>query len=153
MIIDRLVVLLAEDDEDDILFFRRAFDKIKSPVSVQVVRNGEEAISYLRGTGRFSDREAYPFPTMLMLDLKMPKIDGLGVLKWVVENPCCRVLPAIIFSSSAQEKDINEAYQLRVNSFFLKPTSHDELFPLIDLIFSYWCKSHVPLTTADKRCE
>lgn len=152
MRISKLNVLLAEDDENDIVFFKRAFEKVEHPVSVQIVRDGEEAIAYLRGAGQFNDREAHPFPTVLMLDLKMPKVDGLGVLRWIVDNPDCKVLPAIIFSSSAREQDIEEAYHLRVNTYFAKPTSFHELVPLIESIFIYWSKSHVPNPPANKRC-
>jgi CheY-like chemotaxis protein len=153
MKLDKLNVLLAEDDENDVILFRRAFAKVEGEIALHVVEDGVEAISYLRGEGRFSDRAKYPFPTMLILDLKMPRVDGLGVLRWLADHEDCAIIPALMFSSSSQSRDIQEAFGLRVNAYFNKPSNPEELASLLNTIFAFWCQSHVPEPPPGRRCS
>src|SRR6185295_4086868 len=102
---DRATVLLAEDDPDDILLTQIAFEKARLANPLQVVRDGEEAIAYLSGQGPFSDRNRFPLPILLLLDLKMPKIPGFQVLEWLRRQPHLDRLPVAIMTSSDQDPD------------------------------------------------
>src|SRR5579872_4629564 len=95
-------VLVAEDNEDDFFLFQRALTKAKFESPVQRVENGEEAIAYLAGEGGYDDRVKYPLPSLLLLDLKMPRRTGFEVLEWTRQHPVYKKLPVIILTSSSQ---------------------------------------------------
>src|SRR5438046_1544463 len=118
---ERAVILLAEDREDDVLLIRRAFARAQVTNPFFVVRDGEEAIEYLKGEGRYSNRAEYPLPSLMLLDLKMPRTDGFEVLKWIREQPDLRGLRVIVLTTSDHIRDANLAYQLGANSFLVKP--------------------------------
>ena len=109
---DQAVILLAEDREDDIILIQRSFKAALMTNPFYVVRNGEEAIDYLKGEGPFANREEYPLPDLLLLDLKMPRIDGFGVLEWIRATPSMASLRVIVLTSSENLNDVNRAYQL-----------------------------------------
>src|SRR2546426_3282265 len=109
---DQAVILLAEDSETDILLTRRAFAKAKLLNPLHVVRDGVEAIAYLKGDGQYSNRDEYPLPDLLLLDLKMPHKNGLEVLDWIRQQPSLRALRVVVLTSSDQARDVNMAYQL-----------------------------------------
>src|SRR5213595_3330720 len=96
------LILLVEDREDDVIFIRTAFERAKIQTAIQVVRDGEEAISYLSGTGKYSNRAEYPLPWLVLLDLKMPKVDGFEVLKWIRQESGCKALIVVVLTSSEQ---------------------------------------------------
>src|SRR6185503_9933836 len=122
------VILLAEDDVNDALLVERALSRADIQNPVMVVRDGQEAIDYLKGKGPFADRKNFPLPTLALLDIKMPKKNGLEVLEWVRHNGGgLKLLPVIIMSSSSIQEDIDRAYQLGVNAYLVKPTAFDEL--------------------------
>src|SRR3989442_654748 len=112
---DISVFLLAEDREDDIILIRRAFHKAHLLNPVQVVRDGEETIAYLKGEGRYANRAEYPLPALLLLDLKMPRKDGFEVLRWIRQEPGLRSLRVVVLTSSDRLQDVNLAYQLGAN--------------------------------------
>src|SRR5215831_6855241 len=114
-------VLLAEDDPDDVLLTQIAFERARLVNPLQVVRDGEEAIGYLKGEGHFADRTRYPYPILLLLDLKMPKVDGFQVLDWVKSQPQRSQLPVAIMTSSDQDPDISRACELGADSYLTKP--------------------------------
>jgi CheY-like chemotaxis protein len=97
---DTGVILLAEDREDDVVLIRRAFRQAYVNNPLQVVQDGVEAISYLRGEGKYSNREEYPLPDLILLDLKMPRVDGFEVLKWIREQPSLATLRVVVLTSS-----------------------------------------------------
>src|SRR5687768_16993926 len=99
-------ILLAEDNENDALLMRHAFKKAGISNPLVRVRDGEEAIDYLAGHGVYADRRAYPFPALLLLDLKMPRRDGFEVLEWIKADPSLRRLPVTVLTSSDQQLDI-----------------------------------------------
>ena len=105
---------------------------------VHAVGNGEEAIQYLAGEGPFADRVAHPFPALFLLDLKMPRIDGLEVLKRVRAHPLTRLLPVIVLTSSAEERDIINAYQLGSNSYIRKPVDFNQFAESVKQLGLYW---------------
>lgn len=116
-------ILLVEDQENDATLLKMAFTKNKILNPVQWVRDGLEAIAYLNGEGIYADRTLYPFPEVLLLDLKMPRMTGLELLAWIRDHPDFRVIPTIIMTSSRQDIDIEKAYNLGANTYMLKPSS------------------------------
>ena len=135
---DPATILLAEDDENDVLIMRRAFKNANIINPLSVVRDGEEAIQYLRGTGHYADRVKHPFPCLLLLDLKMPKKSGFDVLDIIKNDPQLNRLVTVVLTSSRQGVDINRAYDLWANSFLVKPASVGELVELLKSLHTYW---------------
>jgi len=133
------VILLAEDDVNDALLVERALSRADIQNPVMVVRDGQEAIDYLKGKGPFADRKNFPLPTLALLDIKMPKKNGLEVLEWVRHNGGgLKLLPVIIMSSSSIQEDIDRAYQLGVNAYLVKPTAFDELVETLKTTTDFW---------------
>jgi CheY-like chemotaxis protein len=135
---DRAVILLAEDEEDYVLLIRNAFEKAHIPNPLHVVWNGQEVISYLLGEGKYSNREEYPLPDLLLLDLKMPRVNGFEVLQWIRQQPSLTPLRILVLTSSEQVRDVNEAYRLGANSFLVKPNDFEDLAYLSRLIREFW---------------
>jgi CheY-like chemotaxis protein len=125
------VILVAEDDPNDVLLLKRAFEKARIPASLHFVYNGLEVINYLRGEHPFNDRAAYPFPNLLLLDFKMPGVGALGVLEWLAADPMRSNLPIVIFSSCVAPEDSRHAAQLGAHSCLSKPLNPMDLLPLI----------------------
>ena len=142
--IQRMSVVIAEDGEDDIALVERALESIACEHTIKVVRDGQEAIDYLRGSGKYEDREAFPFPDVMLLDLKMPRVSGLEVLHWLNSHPECSVLPTIVFSASARDADIKRAYDLGASAYFVKPIGFDELKEILFCTFTFWGKCTKP---------
>ncbi len=146
-----ITILMAEDSEDDRFLYGRVFEKLAFR-NFRFVTNGEDVIAYLRADGKYSDRDIYPFPDWLILDLKMPRKGGFEVVKWLREHPDCSVIPTIILSSSVIPSDVKYAYQLGVNTFFSKPHTQGELLDLIQMLLTYWCKAEVPEPPPTHKC-
>jgi CheY-like chemotaxis protein len=132
--------LIAEDSEADIFFLLRAFaaSKVKNPI--HVVRTGGEAIQYLSGDGKYASRSNYPMPSIVMLDLKMPGVDGFDVLRWIRRQPSLKSLPVIVLTSSEHIFDIQKAYQLGANSFLVKPLEFAVYSDMMRTLDSFWIK-------------
>src|SRR4051812_24918994 len=120
-----IVILVAEDDPNDVTLLELAIRKNGITAPVNVVRDGEEAVEYLEGKGRYADRQKYPFPSVIITDVKMPRRDGLEVVQWVRQHPKCSVMPIVMLSGSRIEQDVLKAYKLGANSYFTKPGSLD----------------------------
>jgi CheY-like chemotaxis protein len=135
---EQALILLAEDREDDVIMLRRSFQKAGINNPMQVVRDGEEAISYLEGTGSFSDRVEFPLPELILLDLKMPKVDGFDVLRWIRSQRSFSGIRVVVLSSSESIRDVNLAYSLGANSFLVKPTDFNGFVELSGFIAEYW---------------
>src|ERR1051325_4650381 len=120
---DKLVMLVAEDDESDLELLNQALSRDIVEVDLQVTRDGDELVSYLRGDGRFRDRRKHPVPDLILLDLKMPRLGGLDVLRWLQEHPRCGRIPTIVLSGSNLDTDVSGAYALGANTYFSKPNS------------------------------
>ena len=135
-------MLLAEDSENDVLLFKHAVEKSAAAkglkIRLEVTEDGGEAIEYLSGAGAFADRQKYPLPDLIVLDLKMPRFTGLDVLTWLKEHEDYRRIPKILLSASSQECDIDEAHRLGVSTYFQKPSGLDEFRELIDHMICYW---------------
>lgn len=132
------VILLAEDNEDHALLTRRAFKQAGLLNPLYVVQDGEEAIAYLKGEGKFSNRSEYPLPTLLLLDLKMPRKNGFEVLEWLRGQPNLAPLRVVVLTTSDQIHDVNRAYQLGANSFLTKPVDFRDFVQLSSAIKGYW---------------
>ncbi len=132
-------VLLAEDNPDDVLLVQRAFKENKAPNPVHAVANGDEAIQYLAGEGRYSDRSAFPFPALFLLDLKMPVKDGLEVLRWLHAHPeIPRKLPVVVLSSAEMPNETQLAYAMDIQACIVKPLNYIELREKIRILKEYW---------------
>src|SRR6267142_5224903 len=115
------VILLVEDREDDVLIIAKAFAEARLDNEVRVVSDGEAAIQYLKGEGIYADRSKYPLPNLILLDLKMPKVDGFEVLRWLRQQPAFANIVVVVLTMSTAIRDVNLAYQLGANSFMVKP--------------------------------
>lgn len=138
---EREVILLVEDEEDDVLLIKRAFEKAMIPNPLYVVWNGQEAIAYLMGVGVYSNRAEFPLPDLLLLDLKMPRVDGFEVLKWVRQQPALAALRILVLTSSQDLHDVNQAYRLGANSFLVKPLDFEDVIQLSVSIQQFWLKA------------
>ena len=138
MVTQSFTVLLVEDDLNDIFLVKRAFKmaRIKNPL--QIVTDGQEAISYLRGDGKYADREAHPLPKLIVMDIRMPRRSGFEVLEWVKSSKPLRRIPVVIVSSSDNPADINRAYELGANAYMVKPVEFHAVEHLFESITHYW---------------
>ena len=139
----RDVLLYAEDDPTFAEILEHTFHQGGFDHRLIRVADGEQAIAYLKGEGLYSDREKYPLPGLLLLDLKMPRVSGLEVLEWIRNKSNYPHLPVVVLTVSEELRDINRAYQLGANSFLIKPPKVSELRGTLKMIESYWFKMNV----------
>jgi CheY-like chemotaxis protein len=132
------IMLLVEDDPNDILLIQRAFAKACLVNPLKVVRDGEEALNYLSGSGEFADRGRYPLPSLILLDLKLPRKSGLEILQWLRQQPNLKHIPVIVLTSSKESSDVSRAYDLGANSYLVKPVGFEGLLELVKSIGMYW---------------
>lgn len=132
------MILLIEDDINDALLLRRAFAKAGVQNSIVQLEDGDAAIAYLSGTGEYAEREHYPLPCLILLDLKLPRRSGLEVLAWIREQPGLKRIPVVVLTSSQQSHDINRAYDLGANSYLVKPVGFDTLLKMAHALNLYW---------------
>ena len=135
-------ILHVEDNEDDQFFLRRAFAEAGIENKVHFVDDGQKAIDYLSSRDIYSDPLEYPTPCLVILDLKLPKVHGLDVLRWIRSQEKLRSLIVIILSSSPLRNDVDTAYKTGVNSFVVKPLTAQEMNELASLIRDYWLKTN-----------
>jgi CheY-like chemotaxis protein len=124
-------LLLVEDSDDDVFFFKRALQRAGIQNPLQIVTDGQQAIDYLGGAGVFADRKTYPLPAMVLLDLKLPYIMGVDVLKWIRQRPAFAALPVVVLTSSQEDGDISATRNLGRTSYLTKPPDRDRLMELI----------------------
>jgi CheY-like chemotaxis protein len=137
-------VLLADDDENDILFFKRAWQEAGVEHPLHIVVDGQEAVDYLAGSEKFADRKKYPLPGLIILDLKMPRKTGMEVLEWRAAQPVIESIPTVVLSSSAHRYDIELAYRLGANAFVVKPISVAERIEVARVIKRFWLELNKP---------
>lgn len=138
------VILQVEDRDEDVFLLRRAFARAEVAVTIQVAKDGREAIDYLAGTGRFADRQQFPFPDLVLLDLKLPFRTGLEVLGWIRAQPATRTLIVIILSSSIDASDVQRAYEIGVNAFLEKPSGIHTLTEICKALKIFWLTYNQP---------
>jgi CheY-like chemotaxis protein len=131
-------ILLVEDNEMDVILTLDAFREARLKNKIIVARNGEEALDYLFGRGEFSDRKSFPLPNLILLDLKMPKIDGFEVLRQIKATPKLKRIPVIILTSSKEDGDRILSYEIGANSYLAKPVSFDGFIEVVRKIDDYW---------------
>lgn len=131
-------ILLAEDNPDDQELALRAFKKSNLSNEIILVKDGVEALDYIFGTGAYAGAEPPPLPAVALLDLKMPRKDGLDVLKEIREHERTRFLPVVLLTSSKEEQDIIRSYQLGVNSYVRKPVDFNEFLKAVQNLGLYW---------------
>lgn len=132
------VILIAEDEEDYVLLIQKAFAEAGLKNPVHVVSTGLEAMAYLKGEGRYANREEFPLPDLFMLDLKLPGFSGFEIIGWIRSQPGLSGLRILVLTSSDQMKDVNDAYRLGANSFLMKPYDFADLVQFGKFIRDFW---------------
>jgi CheY-like chemotaxis protein len=135
------LILMAEDDADDRLLVRDAFNECGAHGKVQFVADGEELVDYLLHRGKYSRLSESPRPDLILLDLNMPRKDGREALKEIREHKDLRQVPVVVFTTSRADTDIARVYELGANSFITKPTGFDELVATMTQLMGYWFRT------------
>jgi len=138
------VILLVEDNADDEELTRLALDETKVANQLVVVRDGQEALDWLFCTGKYADRDPCQVPSLVLLDLKLPKVNGLEVLQCVREDAHLRRLPVVVLTSSREEQDVIRSYDLGANSFIQKPVDYEQFLNAIKQLGIYWMVLNEP---------
>ena len=133
----KVPILVVDDSKDDVFFLRRAFKKADLAHSLIHVWDGEEAVAYLNGENGFADRGRYPLPSLMLLDIKMPKLDGFDVLRWLIGRKDLEKLPVVMFSSSCLCEDVEKAKGLGATDYLTKPAEPDGFDQVVESIASY----------------
>ena len=143
--VDNKTILLVEDNPDDEKLTLRAFKKGNIMNQISVARDGIEALDFLFARGAHGDRAGKPLPSLIVLDLKLPKLDGLGVLKAIRAEERTKLIPVVILTSSKEEQDLISGYSLGANSYVRKPVDFAEFMEAAKLIGMYWLMTNQPL--------
>jgi CheY-like chemotaxis protein len=138
------VVLLVEDDPDDVLLVRRALEATGATIALDAVEDGDAAVAYLGARARETDSACRPLPCLVLLDLKLPRRSGHEVLAWLRAQPGLRRLPVIALTSSGQQRDVDRAYDLGVNSYLVKPVRSHALAETLRQVLEYWTRLNRP---------
>lgn len=135
---EALVIMLVEDNEDHAELVKRNFEAQRIANRIVHVPDGEQALDYLFRRGKYSQAEDYPLPNLILLDLRLPKIDGLTVLSEIKKSEQLRMIPTVVLTSSDSDKDIKAAYRNHVNSFLVKPVDFNKFAGLMQELGMYW---------------
>ena len=136
-------ILLVEDNRMDVELTLDAFRESRLKNTIQVASNGQEALDYIFGRGKYADRNAYPMPNLILLDLKLPGIDGFEVLRQIKGTPLLKRLPVVILTSSKEEGDRALSYDIGANSYLVKPVSFEGFLNVVKQIEGYWLALNV----------
>jgi CheY-like chemotaxis protein len=131
-------ILVVEDDPNDLFFLKRAFATLQTRCVMQAVGDGAEAIDYLRGVDDYAERSQFPVPSLILMDLKMPRVDGFEFLAWLRQEPELKMIPVVVLSSSNLAQDVRRAYELGANSFIVKLQDHTSLPEMLRTLACYW---------------
>ncbi|MDB6055993.1 MAG: putative response regulator, CheY [Verrucomicrobiales bacterium] len=131
-------ILLVEDSQDDVFFMNRACKKALVTNPINVAQDGQEAIDYLSGEGKFKDRKQFELPAVVLLDLKLPHKNGLEVLQWIRSRPQFKTLIVVLLTSSRENRDVEAAYKLGANAFLVKPSHFDHLVEMLKAFKVFW---------------
>lgn len=138
--------LLVEDDANDAAFVIRCFRKAKVLNPVHWVTTGEEALEYLNGAGKYGDRQEFPFPSLVLLDLNLPRISGFEVLTRLRKNPAMSGLRVVILSTSSAQRDVTKAYELGANSYLVKTLDFERFCEITSALGGSWCWFSAPVS-------
>jgi len=145
------IILLVEDNQSDIALTRRAFEKSRIVNGLVVAEDGQEALDYLNGAGAWKGRDPSDIPAVVLLDLKLPRVPGLEVLRQIRAGRCTRRLPVVILTSSKEEQDVAAGYDLGVNSYIRKPVDFKQFAQAIEELGLYWLLLNEPPPRIDGR--
>jgi CheY-like chemotaxis protein len=137
-------LLIVDDDEDDRFFLEKAFHALGPHYQIHAITDGDEAIAYIQGLGKYRNREDFQFPSYIITDLKMSPGNGFDLLNFIKKNPALSIIPVVMLSSSCDPDDVRHAYLLGASSFFTKPSSSAQLGSLVKSIHEYWSQCQVP---------
>lgn len=135
---DPIEILLVEDDPDDAEMAVRALKKDNLANKIKIIEDGEEALEFIFSKGKYKDKPVWPYPKIILLDIKLPKVSGLEVLKAIKEDEKTKIIPVVVMTSSKEEKDIVESYKLGVNSYIVKPVDFDKFISAVRDMGLYW---------------
>ena len=133
-----IIILIADDDAEDRMLVKEALDESRLTNHMQFVENGEELMDYLHNRGKYADKQKYPTPGLILLDLNMPKKDGREALKEIKGDDHLRVIPVVVLTTSKAEEDILRTYDLGVSSFITKPVTFASLVDVMKTLSKYW---------------
>jgi len=136
-------IMLIEDEETDALLIRRAFVQAGLQNPIYTVTDGDDALARLEGISPYQDRVQYPLPAFILLDLKLPGMHGLRLLRWIRSKRDLRLIPVVVLTSSADAADVTAAYEAGANSYMVKPADRDEIYRVVKIIDDYWLKHNV----------
>ncbi len=137
-------ILIVDDDANDLILIESAFRSVGVTDPIRAVNGGREAIAYMMGEGKYSDRNTYAYPTFITIDLKMPGRDGFAVLEYLKKHPAWAIIPTVILTSSRDLDDIKKAYMMGASSYHVKPNSLDDLRRQLKVLHDYWMTCEVP---------
>ena len=138
-------ILLVDDSENDLVLMKMAFQKADFKIPLQIVNNGEEAIAYLSGDGRYSNRAKFPLPAVILLDLNMPMKNGFDVLDWLRSQPLLpKRISTIVLTASVRPEDVERAFDLGANSYLVKPSALEDLISMIRCLRDWLRINHFP---------
>ena len=132
------VILYAEDEDTDVLFLELAFQRAGLPHTLKAVPDGQTALDYLQGNGSYSDREKYPLPRLILLDINMPRKSGFEVLAWIRRQTHLKAVPVVMFTSSEHPADMEKARQLAADDYLIKPSNPLELSEMVKSLHERW---------------
>lgn len=141
---DQRSILLVEDNEDDVILIQRALKKGGIAAPVHIARDGDEAVDFLTRADQFRETRSTSLPTMVLLDLKLPKRNGFEVLQWIRSHVSLAQLPVVVFTTSTQHSDLERAYGLGANSYLKKPVTMGQTTELLRTVGIYWLTCNEP---------
>lgn len=133
-----VTILMADDDEDDSMLVREALAESQLQIEAYIVRNGEELMDFLYNRGQYVDKSSAPRPDLILLDLNMPKKDGIEALRDIKSDPQLRRIPVVVLTTSGAQEDIDNTYDLGANSFIIKPVTFDSFVEVMKTLEKYW---------------
>lgn len=136
-------LLLVEDSDDDLFLMKRSFERAEVPFNLQIVKDGDQAVDYLSGVEAYADRFTYPLPSLVLLDVKLPRRNGFEVLQWIRSQPDFTCLPVVMLTNSDEPIDIQKAYRIGANSYLVKPLNYEQLEKTLPLLMDYWMTANV----------
>ena len=145
----KFTLLIVDDDQDHRILAQYTFESLTTKYKIQLAANGQEALAYLKGEGKFADRKEFEFPSYILTDLQMQPGDGFHVLEFLKNNPALSLIPVVMLSSSDEADDIRQAYLLGASSYLVKPLGLDGLKRLFQKIHDYWVECEVPEVDID----